>query len=539
MFGANSGANSGAGGGFSFGSQPAPAAGNTGFSFGNASTPTNNNQPPAGNAFGGNSGGMFASTPTKPTLGAPPTITTNSGTQSGGFSFGGNTLAPANTAGSSGFSFGGNNNNSTAPAAGGFGAKPSSGFSLGGGTANTATSGTGGGFSFGGNNNSTTAAAPAAASTGFSFGNKPAAAPASSGFSLGGGTAAPAAASTGFSFGNKPAAPAASTGFSFGGNATGTAAPAAPAASTGFSLGGNTAAPAASTQPSFPWLKPQAATALQTQPTALQTQPDASSNPTSEYNPLVADQLAKLKALWDPSSPECLLQTHFYNKTTEAEALVYTQQRPANETPEGWDKAVAERPDREHVPVRAAGLEDVQKRVATQIEFAAANRVLLAQINDKTKGLLGKHDLDTAARIIKCKAAHARLLLRVLRCATILAVVKSKGYPLLPEEESMAAKFQELHALMGDPSGLGRVGELFARTAVLNDRASALSKQVAQGEQWELQEAQEKNLEMVNKMAAVLQKQQVGLKYLVETLESDGRKVAEAEQRNENSQRAK
>ncbi|ODQ79938.1 hypothetical protein BABINDRAFT_161603 [Babjeviella inositovora NRRL Y-12698] len=503
-FGSGNTAAAPASGGFSFGSsaaKPATTAANTSFSFGSTA--------PAAPTAGTNTSFSFGSTaPAAPTAAAPTAGVNNS------------------------FSFG-----SSAPTA-----SPSTGF----GAANTASnSAPSTGFSFG---------ASAAPSSGISFGNKPAAT--TGGFSLGtpaavasttgglfgGNTGTNATGSTGglFAnagtsgslFGSTPAATGTTGGF-FGGTANTSL-----NTSTGMFGQNNTAtqanAPTASnalqsSQPSFAWssqAQPQT-----TQPQQPQQQLQIS-NPSNIYNPSIADQLMKLTSAWNANSDTCLLRTHFYNKVSENEALAYAQQRPQNETPESWEKAMQNRPDpKTTVPVRASGFEDVSKRVETQTQFVASSRMLLNQINEKQKQLAEKHELDTATRVAHAKQKHTQLARRILRLAAILAVIKSKGYPLSPEEEVLAKQFEELNKTLVNPTGLGRVNEIFARLAILKDRASNLSTQLDQklGQDNDGAEAEKKNSESINKILGVLSKQQVGLQYLNDVLEKDKETLAKLE----------
>ncbi|GEM08485.1 hypothetical protein Rt10032_c05g2502 [Rhodotorula toruloides] len=219
-------------GGFSFGSSTSAAAtekkedatAKPTFAFGSTSTATTE-QPTAAPSFG--SGATAARAPAKlddkPVAASPfsfgtaPAQTDKPAVPAFGFGPASNvksdlTNAAAPAAASS-FSFG--NASTTAPAPS---STPTGGFSFGA-PASSAPSATSSGFSFG----APAAASPAPSSTGFSLGAAPA-------------VASPAAApSTGFSFGNAPAAPL-SGGFSFGAPAASTAPGVSPSTGT-FNFG--------------------------------------------------------------------------------------------------------------------------------------------------------------------------------------------------------------------------------------------------------------------------------------------------------------
>lgn len=506
MFGSNSG-------GFSFGagnSGGASSTGNTagGFSFGSSN---NNNN------------------------------TTNTGTAGSSASpFGGSasTAAPA----SGGFSFGGANNNtaSTQPSTGGglFGAKPAS---------------TSGGL-FGSSN--TTSTQPASTTSGGLFGAKPAA-PATTGSGLFGSNSSTSAqpstggglfgsnntqtqtSNTGGLFGNTSQSQP-STGGLFGSNTN-------TAANTNTSDGlfgntqNNTAQPTTTTattqssQPSFAWSQPSSSQQNSNLPQQQQSLSFASNNSqdpnaNSNYSITIQEQLSKVKNSWDPNSQQTTLKTFFYNTVPENQSALYT--KPANENEE-WDKAYANKPSSNSIPVRAVGFGDLQKRSQTQINHVAQARVILQQISEKNKMLSDKHDLDTASRIIAAKARHSRISKRLLRLVSTLAVLKSKGYQLSPNEEKLIQTFQELLEKSQDPSGLGKSNELWARLAVLKEKAKSLSDQL--DNTLGIQKLDNNNVDDINdgeqkqaqilKIAQVLQQQQNGIKYLAEVIENDEKTI--------------
>ncbi|KAM9933705.1 hypothetical protein OXX80_006689 [Metschnikowia pulcherrima] len=567
MFGAGSSAGTG------FSAQNKPAS----FSFGSANTNTANNTAgtlgSAGSGFslGGsnaNNTGGFGSKPPGTGFGASAS-NTNSGATGGLF---GSSNTATNSAPAAGGLFGntgGNTANTTNPSGGLFGAS------------NTNTAGNTGTSLFGGNNAGTgatstfgkpasglgssfgatgTSQAPQNNSTGGLFGSSQPSQPAQS---TGGGLfGKPAGNTSGGLFGsnntqNQP--PASSGGGLFGNKGTSGGLFGSQQASsnsnttqglnTGFNStlgqgqGQNLNAgpePAANNaQPSFSWSNTQQQAAPQTNLSNLEIKlPSAakSTQNTTSYTPAVNDQLSKLREQWDPRSSRCVLKTHLYNKFSEQEIAVLLQQpRPADETPEDWEKAMANRPSPLHYPVKVSSFSDVAQRVEVQLEHVAKSRIFLNTVYDKSVQLSAQRDLDTTTRIMKAQARHTKLSRRLLKLASLLAVLKLKGYPLLPEEEELSREFQILNAKLSDPNGaVGKLSDLYARLAILKTRSEDLSSHLESSistmnggldtitqNNVDAAESASQTEAVVQSLTKLLYKQQVGLGYLNDVLQQD------------------
>lgn len=268
---------------------------------------------------------------------------------------------------------------------------------------------------------------------------------------------------------------------------------------------------------------------------------NSSNNAASSYNnytPAINDQLIKIKEQWDPNSAKCALKTHLYNKVSDQEInFLLSQQRPSNESPEDWDNAMSNRPSPNHYPIKVTSFTDVAQRIELQLDQVAKSRILLNGINEKQSSLSSKHDLDNTTRILKAKARHVKLLRRLLRLATVLAILKLKGYPLLPEEEELSKQFDLLNQKLNDPRGsLGKLNDVFARLAILKERSEDLSYQFDSSlnsmnnihgnnheshSEKDLIDDGKNNDEIINKLSKLLLKQQVGLNHLNDVLEKD------------------
>ncbi|GMF14854.1 unnamed protein product [[Candida] boidinii] len=264
------------------------------------------------------------------------------------------------------------------------------------------------------------------------------------------------------------------------------------------------------------------------------------------YVPTINDQLMKVKNSWDPNSPQCATKTYFYNKIASNE-MISNYQRPDDQLPEEWEKAMANRPKNYNsIPVKAKGFEDLLKRSNLQIEHIKQSRLILNQINENLTKLSEKHDLDTVSRLLACKVKHKNLSKRLLKIAIILSVLKSKGYPLTNDEELLSQEFDKLLKSVDDPIGLARSNELWARLSNLKERSKNLSQQLKRLEALDknstefnslLGNSSASNLNSsintddssaitIAKITDVLSKQQQGIQFLYEILEKDKETVS-------------
>lgn len=519
--------------------------------------------------FGANSSnqqGLGSSTAPKPTgFGSSGNSPFGNSSQQGGL-FGANTSTATNAPGASNQVSGGLfGKPAQAPATGGglFGSSAAPQTNLGGlfgssNTANTAAASNtqggglfgkpaapaGSGGLFGGNNNP----AQSTQLTGL-FGSKPATGGlfGSSGTNPSGlGTASAANNTSGGLFGNASNTTGSATGTGLNsGVATGFGANAGAPATGATSGSGLFNSNTNNAQPSFAWSSQQSTNAPASQLNLQLAQaPAKAQQSSSTYTPAINDQLIKLKEQWDPSSPKCVLKTHLYNKFSEQEIAVLMQQpRPANETPEDWDHAMSNRPGPLYYPVKVTSFSEVAQRIEFQLDHVAKGRILLNNINDELTQLLSKHDLDNTTRIMKAKVRHTKLARRLLRLATILAILKLKGYPLLPEEEEISKQFQALNAKITDPNApVGKLSDLYARLAILKGRSEDLShqlessiqnmngglKSVVNDTRDVSGEGKTQLDQIVSLLTKLLYKQQVGLSYLNEVLQKDFAAVDEA-----------
>lgn len=564
MFGANNSANTGSTGLFGNAGLQKPAFGATpaqptsSFSFGSsntntggfgASAPTNTlgSTAPAPGApsalpfsLGGSTTGALSLTAQKP--GGLFGNTTSSNT--GGNLFGNtNAAGNTNTLGTSN-AFGAPQNTTTATSGGLFG-KPTTSATPAFGTASTTQPSALGGL-FGNK--------PATQTTGL-FGGLTQTASSGTGL-FGGQTSNPATAGTGLFGGSTTAQPSQqstgllgqssnlNSGGLFGASNTSNIQNAQQNQST--TAGGLFGNASNNPQPSFGWSNKQATS--NGQPSTLSTNlllnlaaPAQAQKSISNYTPAINDQILKLKEQWDPSSSKCALKSYVYNRFSEQEIAVLMQQpRPADESSEDWENAMANRPSALHYPVKVSSFSEVAQRIEVQLNHVARSRVLLNNIYEQLNQLSSKHDLDNTTRILKAKVRHAKLSRRLLRLATVLAVLKLKGYPMLPEEEEMSKQLQTLNSRLNNPNGpLGKLSDLYARLEILKSRSEDMSAYMESSiqsingglsaisgiEKDGSGEAAVGNEQIMNQLTKQLYKLQVGLSYVNDVVQKDLEKV--------------
>lgn len=291
-----------------------------------------------------------------------------------------------------------------------------------------------------------------------------------------------------------------------------------------------------STQPSFAWSKPSTGSNLQQQQQQQiqvplqQTQAIAQQQQLSNYPQQIQEQVLKCKESWDPNTTKTKLRAFVYNKVNETEAILYT--KPGQVLQEEWDQAMEKKPSPQTIPIQIYGFEGLNQRNQVQTENVAQARIILNHILEKSTQLQQKHELDTASRILKAQSRNVEIEKRILKLGTQLATLKNRGLPLGIAEEKMWSQFQTLLQRSEDPAGLGKTNELWARLAILKERAKNISSQLDSklmvfNDDTKNQDSMSKGTgeesnDRINKIVEILTNQQRGITYLNEVLEKDG-----------------
>ena len=218
-----------------------------------------------------------------------------------------------------------------------------------------------------------------------------------------------------------------------------------------------------------------------------------------------------------------------YNKVNETEAILYT--KPGHVLQEEWDQAMEKKPSPQTIPIQIYGFEGLNQRNQVQTENVAQARIILNHILEKSTQLQQKHELDTASRILKAQSRNVEIEKRILKLGTQLATLKNRGLPLGIAEEKMWSQFQTLLQRSEDPAGLGKTNELWARLAILKERAKNISSQLDSklmvfNDDTKNQDSMSKGTgeesnDRINKIVEILTNQQRGITYLNEVLEKD------------------
>ena len=290
-----------------------------------------------------------------------------------------------------------------------------------------------------------------------------------------------------------------------------------------------------STQPSFAWSKPSTGSNLQQQQQQQiqvplqQTQAIAQQQQLSNYPQQIQEQVLKCKESWDPNTTKTKLRAFVYNKVNETEAILYT--KPGHVLQEEWDQAMEKKPSPQTIPIQIYGFEGLNQRNQVQTENVAQARIILNHILEKSTQLQQKHELDTASRILKAQSRNVEIEKRILKLGTQLATLKNRGLPLGIAEEKMWSQFQTLLQRSEDPAGLGKTNELWARLAILKERAKNISSQLDRklmvfNDDTKNQDSMSKGTgeesnDRINKIVEILTNQQRGITYLNEVLEKD------------------
>lgn len=463
-----------------FGAAPATSTASTGGLFG----ATSNNTSAAGTLFGGSAAnassgfGGFNKPATSTGFGAPPATPTTS-------SFGGFGSASASTATpslglntTSGFG---------APAtstAGGFGATNTTGF----GTPATSTAGGFGaattGFGAPATSTATGFGAPAAATTG--FGTTPA-----TGF---GATSTTAGTGFGGGFGGLGATAQKPGGFGTG--TTGGLFGSKPAGTTGFG------APLQQQQP-FGAAGVNA------------TQQQQQQQPVQEK---VWQELALIRAHFDPNNALCQFRHYFYNMVPANEVHLYV--RPQNQDEQLWNEAMRKNPDPKcMVPVLAVGFDDILKRMEIQSKQVDLHQEKLKETAARLTTVQRQYLLGTLVKLEEHKRRHTDLTQRLLRLLRYSQVLRYKGFPLNADEEQAMAQLAELSKNNDNPENLyGKMLTLWNQLQYIKSQRDV--DQRTKAAVWRT--VREEDIETITK---VLEDEQMGIMHATNILKADTKEL--------------
>ncbi|ORZ10718.1 nucleoporin complex subunit 54-domain-containing protein [Absidia repens] len=240
-----------------------------------------------------------------------------------------------------------------------------------------------------------------------------------------------------------------------------------------------------------------------------QVQPQSSQPQQPQYN--VWQQLALIKANWDPSSPLCQFRHYFYNMVPPNEVQLYI--RPPNQDEQLWNEAQQKNPDPScMVPVLAVGFEDVLKRMDIQDRQSELHKEKLEEISQRLETVRRKYELGSRARLEEHKRRHADLTQRIIRLLRVVQVIRYKGFPLSQQEELCQKQFEELSTQASNPE------QLYTKMLELWSQLQAIKKTRPSSDNghWEAL-----NQNDTNRIAKVLGDEQQGLSHVIDILKKD------------------
>jgi nuclear pore complex protein Nup54 len=190
----------------------------------------------------------------------------------------------------------------------------------------------------------------------------------------------------------------------------------------------------------------------------------------------IDQQMAALHDKWNPTTPNTVFKTYFYNKVDQAHVPFYA---PSNdEDPREWEQAVRDKPGPGFIPAYAAGFKGIGERLLMQKAVLAQFNARLHEINRNLDAILSSHDLDTSVRAANARRKHVVLRQRCLALASKVQVLRNRGYALDTDEDELKSKLEHLDRCMADPALSARTEELWSRLILLRGHADTLRNEI-------------------------------------------------------------
>ncbi|KAK6528699.1 hypothetical protein TWF694_003941 [Orbilia ellipsospora] len=226
---------------------------------------------------------------------------------------------------------------------------------------------------------------------------------------------------------------------------------------------------------------------------------------------IVSGQVQRIWEAWNVQSPNCQFQTYLYNQV-DNEVLANSYEPGPSEDKLKFDAAMRKRPNPKAVPVLVRGFNDLQLRMQQQEHQITIYRATLHGINNRLTELSRDHDLKTTIKLAEAVSRHQQLAHRTLSLSAKVQVLKNRGYALQPEEEQLRKRLEALMKTISDPGVNGRMNEIWARMQIINQKAKQMEHEINEI-------AVTVDPEQIQKMAAVLQTHERGIKGLQEELQ--------------------
>ncbi|ORX59013.1 hypothetical protein DM01DRAFT_321329, partial [Hesseltinella vesiculosa] len=177
------------------------------------------------------------------------------------------------------------------------------------------------------------------------------------------------------------------------------------------------------------------------QPSMFGAQPQQPQKPQQPTN--TWQQLACLRAGWDPSSKLCNFNHFFYNSVSPNQVHLYM--KPADVPDEAWVEAQRLNPDPTcMVPVRAVGFQDLLKRINNQDEQSNMHKAKTEELKQRYERVQHEFELKTVSRVEEYRRRHIYQTQRLIQFLRLVQMLRYKGADLTSEEEQLKNSLEKL-----------------------------------------------------------------------------------------------
>ncbi|KAI8142215.1 nucleoporin complex subunit 54-domain-containing protein [Fennellomyces sp. T-0311] len=234
----------------------------------------------------------------------------------------------------------------------------------------------------------------------------------------------------------------------------------------------------------------------------------------------VWQELALIRAHWDPSSRLSQFRHYFYNVVQPNERHLYI--RPPDQDEELWNEAMRKNPDPNNlVPVLAVGYGDVLKRMDIQDQAVEVHRNKLAEIGERLQTIQQKHALVTLVKIEEQRRRNIDLTQRLIRMLRCVQVLRYRGFPLEHDEEKL---LQNLKLIAEQPSNPEQLNNKL-RDAWIALQQIKRKRQEAPEDSWRATSKED-----LATIAQLLAQEQDGLRHINSTLSKDMEEIQNIEE---------
>ncbi|CAO3610749.1 unnamed protein product [Cunninghamella echinulata] len=232
----------------------------------------------------------------------------------------------------------------------------------------------------------------------------------------------------------------------------------------------------------------------------------------------VWQQLALIRAHWDPTSPLCQFRHYFYNMVPPNEVHLYV--RPSTQDEQLWNEAQKNNPDPTcMVPVLAVGFDDILKRMEIQDQQSELHKNKLEEISQRLETVQRNYELGSQARLEEHKRRHIDLTQRLIRLLRLVQTLRYKGFPLNDGEMALQKNFQELASQSNSPDQL--FNKMLHLWSQLQSIKKARLQALGQYDENTLCTWETLNENDTNRIAKVLADEQQGLSHVINILKKD------------------